>query len=331
MPNSAPRQLPVNGLSRFGFGCVKLGGSRTSGGDRRRIKLVHEAIDCGVTFFDTADAYGSGRSEAILGLALGRRRSEVVLATKGGYRFREVRLDGFRSTAFGQPIAAAWQHIRENAKGTPYSVQDFSATYLRDAVDASLRRLRTDHIDLYQLHAPREMCDEATFAALDELVRSGKVGQIGVGFESTSGADRWLDIDVVQTFQLPFGILDPEAGTTLLPAAAGRGVSVIARGVLASGLLNADVSAIGLHMDRQKSALLEELRAVAMNGNLTMNDLALSWVLAQPLAGKVLVGIDSSAHLQSMIRAAVAPRPDEALMASVDGLLGAYLQKRASH
>ena len=307
---------------------MKLGGAQTRVGEQRSVRLVREAIDLGVVFFDTADAYGSGRSEAVLGRALGSNRSAVVLATKGGYLFDEARLEGFGGTMVARSASAVLKRLRPGEKG-PYRAQDFSAHHLTNAVEASLRRLRTDHIDIYQLHAPREMCGEATLAALDELVRVGKIGEIGVGFESIDGAHRWLDVDVVTRVQVPFGILDPQARTSLLPEAAARGVDVMVRGVLASGLLDADESDIGEHLDRPKFTLLGRLRTIARDCGLDMHDLALGWVLAQPLAGTVLVGINSSAHLHAVVRAASAPLRDQAIMARVDELLDTYLALRA--
>ena len=326
MPSSRPPS--ASAVARIGFGCVKLGGAQTRVGDQRLVRLVREAIDLGVVFFDTADAYGSGRSEAILGSALGASRSDVVLATKGGYLFDEARVNGFGAWIVG-PVSAAWNRLRPG--GTrQYQAQDFSPQYLRHAVDASLRRLRTDHIDIYQLHAPREMCGEATFAALEDLVRVGKIGQIGVGFESIEGADRWLDVEVVTRVQVPFGILDPQARTSLLPEAASRGVDVMVRGVLASGLLDADESDIGEHLDRPKFTLLERLRVIARDGGLAMHDLALRWVLAQSLAGTVLVGINSSAHLHAVVKAASAPPLEKEITTRVDELLDSYVAERAS-
>jgi aryl-alcohol dehydrogenase-like predicted oxidoreductase len=284
--------------------------------------LVREAIELGVRFFDTADSYGSGRSEVILGRALGRARDDVVLATKGGYVFHELRT-GRMPASVAVPVVAAMRRLLPG-RYSPYLAQDFSPAYLRSAVDASLRRLNTDHIDFYQLHAPRELCAPPTIAALDDLVRVGKIGRIGIGFESIESAGAWLDIDSVTGMQVPFGILDPQAGS-LIPAAAAKGVHLIARGVLASGLLDADESTIGVHLGRRKFDLLEQLRRIATDTDMTMPELALRWVLAQPLVSTVLVGINTSRHLRAVVEAAEAPAPEPTTMMRVDRLIGSYL------
>jgi aryl-alcohol dehydrogenase-like predicted oxidoreductase len=112
-------------------------------------KVIDAAIDSGVTFFDTADRYGKGQSEDFLGRALGKRRDEIILATKFGMEMEKGRLGA-------------------------------SPKYVQEAIDASLRRLRTDRIDLYQLHQPDSKTPIAdTLGALDELVRAGKVREIG--------------------------------------------------------------------------------------------------------------------------------------------------------
>src|SRR6476469_355361 len=138
---------------QLGFGCARLGSA--SGGGRRRdaVRLLRDAVDAGVVVFDTAGAYGAGASERLVGEALRGYRSQVTIATKGGYVFRPrsrveqrvrraVRSVTARRTASGTAVAA----------GGAYGAQDFSPANLRRRLDDSLRRLRTDHVDVYQLH-----------------------------------------------------------------------------------------------------------------------------------------------------------------------------------
>ena len=150
-------------LGRLGFGCVKLGSMSqgTSGSATKR--LVREAIHSGVTFFDTADAYGSGTSERILGACLGSDRARVTVATKGGYLFRDRSSIESSARRFIAPVLGAARSMRSRRRAEPsqgpmsrgaYAAQDFTPSYLRSAVDSSLRRLRTDYIDIYQLHGP---------------------------------------------------------------------------------------------------------------------------------------------------------------------------------
>src|SRR5262245_60342488 len=137
---------------QMGFGCSRLGSASASIGRRAAIRLVHEAVDEGVVLFDTADAYGAGASERLLGTALRGRRADVVIATKGGYRFRarssveQVARRSLHAVTRLAPRAHAQQPALAPTAST-YRSQDFSPAVLRRQVEASLRRLRTDHVD----------------------------------------------------------------------------------------------------------------------------------------------------------------------------------------
>ena len=198
---------------RLGFGCVNLG--TVSGGRswRADVRLVQEAVDRGVLVFDTADAYGNGASERIIGRALGPRRDRVELATKGGYLFRErsrPEVAARQVVEVGARPAASADRGGVRHRIAPTHAQDLSAGHLRTALEASLRRLQTDHVDVYQLHGPRhvrpELVDE-----LQDLVTTGKVGRFGVGAESLDSAASWSSVPGIDVVQMPVGVLDPEA------------------------------------------------------------------------------------------------------------------------
>ena len=192
----------IRNLTRLGFGCVKLGSMSQAAGGPATKRLIREALHSGVRFFDTADAYGAGTSERILGAALGSDRSNVIVATKGGYVFRD-RSRLVRATR--RILAPALGRARDdpNRRGarpprrpsttrTVYAAQDFTPSYLRAAVDDSLRRLRTDYIDVYQLHGPSSLCSDETLQLMAELVRVGKIREFGVGLEHLDNVDVWL-------------------------------------------------------------------------------------------------------------------------------------------
>ena len=149
-------------VSVIGLGCNNFGKPLDQGATRR---VVDEALDSGINFFDTADVYGETRSEEFLGRALGARRKTVVIATKFGIKLEEQRPGGA------------------------------SPRYLRTALEDSLRRLGTDYVDLYQLHRPDPDVPIAeTLGALDELVRAGKVREIG---SSNFSAEQIREADAV--------------------------------------------------------------------------------------------------------------------------------------
>ena len=317
-------------LVRFGFGCVKLGSmSRASGGPAAK-RLIREAIHSGVTFFDTADAYGAGASERVLAAALGSDRGSVVVATKGGYLFRERSRLGRGARRIVAPALGAARSIRSVqswtatsalATKTAYTAQDFTPSYLRSAVDDSLRRLRTDYIDVYQLHGPSSLCPDETLQLMSELVRVGKIRAFGVGLERLDKVDDWLQLENLSRLQVPFGILDPEARETVFPAAERAGVQLIVRGVFGSGLFNANPSPDGANPNDAKLQLVQSLRLLANSAGTTPHQLAVWWVLAQQAVTTMLIGINSIDHLRSMVRYVTTPPSHADLIDRVDELI----------
>ena len=221
------RHLGRSGLqvSVVGLGCNNFG-TRVDLDQARSV--VHAAIDLGITFFDTADVYGSaqgnvGGSETILGELLAQRRDDVVIATKFGYYKHDM--------GYGRACGA---------KG--------SRPYIRRALDASLRRLRTDHVDLYQLHSPDPGTPMVeTLAALHELVLDGKVGYLGHSNFSAwqlAEADHLARENGFTPFissQNRWSLLDRSWEAVVRPAAEHYGLSMIPHTPLAQGLLTGKV------------------------------------------------------------------------------------------
>ncbi|MGZ4671616.1 MAG: aldo/keto reductase [Ilumatobacteraceae bacterium] len=298
-------------LARFGFGCVKLGSmSRASGGPATK-RLIREAIHSGVTFFDTADAYGAGTSERILGAALGSDRSKVIVATKGGYLFRDRSRFERSARRILAPTLGAVRSIRSARAATAthpsatragYAAQDFTASYLRRAVDNSLSRLKTDYIDVYQLHGPSSVCPDETLQLMADLIRVGKIRAFGVGLERLDKIDEWLQVENLSSLQVPFGILDPEAREMAFPAAEQAGVHLIVRGIFGGGLFNANPSPDGTDPNDAKLHVVQSLRLLADSAGTTPHQLAVWWVLAQKAVTRMLVGVNSMDHLRSTVR-----------------------------
>jgi aryl-alcohol dehydrogenase-like predicted oxidoreductase len=317
-------------LVRFGFGCVKLGSMTRAAGGSAAKRLIREAIHSGVTFFDTADAYGAGTSERVLAAALGSDRSNVIVATKGGYLFRErSRLErGARlvvAPAFGAVRSIrsvqSWTANSALATKSAYAAQDFTASYLRRAVDDSLRRLRTDYIDVYQLHGPSSVCSDETLQLMAELVRVGKIRSFGVGLERLDRADEWCQLENLSRLQVPFGILDPEARETVFPAAGRAGVQIVARGIFGSGLFNSDPPPDGKGPYDSKLHVVQSLRLLANSLGTTPHQLAVWWVLAQHAVTTMLVGINSMDHLRSTVRYVTTTPSHADLIDRVDELI----------
>lgn len=289
--------------SPVGFGCSRIGGMNAAGPKRSQvIRLLHEALDSGVNFFDTADAYARGDSERLLGEAFQHKRDEIILATKGGYLFDEQVV----TASPLQPALSLLGKVRskvEQKLGAPaeFSRQKFSREYLTRALEGSLRRLRTDYIDLYQLHAPRT-ADALSGDAIDTLQRlqkQGKIRYFGVGLESLEDVPRWLEYRELACIQLPFGLLDLEAAQTVLPAISDSGRALIARGVYGGGLLRPNLDQAWLKSATPKWQRITEFHRIASRAGRSIYEVALHYVLQRPEVGLVLLGMTSHAELQS--------------------------------
>src|SRR5262245_23290155 len=143
--------------SEIGFGCARIGGVFQQTSRSETISLLHRALDQGVTFFDTADMYAQGESERLLGQAFRGQRDRVVIATKFGYTLPTQKQLVSRVKPLLRPLVRRLRlrpaHVHARLRGG-VSQQDFSAAYIRRAVEGSLRRLQCDYIDVYQLHDP---------------------------------------------------------------------------------------------------------------------------------------------------------------------------------
>lgn len=280
------RTLGNSGLlvSEIGLGCNNFGGMIEEMDLNRSREVIDSAIDSGITFFDTSDSYGTeGGSEEVLGEVLGKRRQDIVLATK-----------------FASPM--------NKKKSTRF---DGSRRYIMQAVEASLRRLKTDYIDFYQYHFPDPYTPrEETLRALDDLVRQGKVRYIGV-----SNMPAWQLVDaswIARTNGLPrflstqaeYNLLSREVEATLLPALHDINMSFLPYFPLASGLLTGkyrkgESVPEGTRMalpwfkdglSEERLEKVEKLIAFAEERNHTLLELAFAWLLAQPLVASVIAG-----------------------------------------
>jgi len=291
------RKLGTSGLdvTLVGLGCNNFGLRIDTEASRA---VIRTALDLGITFFDTADVYGNrGGSETCLGQFLGSRRKDIVLASK-----------------FGNPMDEA-----ETLKG-------FSRNYIMSAVEASLKRLRTDWIDLYQMHRfPTSPLDE-TLRALDDLVKQGKVRYIG-----TSQTKGWQFVDMqwtarvnglapITTCMIEYSLLAREPERELIPAMRAHGAGLLPFYPLASGFLTgkyerghtpppegritkgkryAEKWLTDGNWDR-----LEHLEAFASTRGHTMLELAFSWLVAQPVVSSIIAGATKPEQLEANIKAA---------------------------
>lgn len=305
------RQLGGSGLtvSTVGVGCNAFG---TRIDEARTGTVVKAALDAGVTLFDTADVYGTGASEELLGRALGSHRDDVVVATK-----------------FGMDM--------HGANGADWGVRG-SRRYIRKAVEASLRRLDTDWIDLYQMHMPDPRTPiEETLSALHELVTEGKVRYVG---SSNFAGWQVVDADWVArsngqpafvTAQNKYSLADRSADRDLVPACEHVGVDVLPFFPLEFGLLTGkyrrgaaapEGSRLSVQKQRLESAdfdLIEALETFAAERSVSILEVAIGGLAAQPFIGSVIAGATSAEQVVANVRAGEWEPSDDDL-ASLDDL-----------
>ncbi|MET0577430.1 MAG: aldo/keto reductase [Ilumatobacteraceae bacterium] len=313
---------------QLGLGCVNLGTVSGGQGWRADVRLVETAIDQGIRILDTADAYGNGGSERVVGQAIRGRRDEVVVATKGGYVFRERS----RAEVTARRIVKTTRDRVRSSGPTDgdgaavgagsYAAHDFSTTAMRSALDASLRRLGTDHVDVYQLHGPDEVMPDL-IADLRGLVIAGKVRRLGVGCESIAAAAAWSEVAGVDVVQMPLGVLDPDAVETAR-AAARRGVEVWARGVFAGGVLTAARRDPAYVQRDPKGPLINQLQALADERGIDLFALALGFARSIPEVSTVLLGMSRPEHIERNLALAAAPELAPDVLAELHVILDGW-------
>lgn len=263
-------------------------------------RIIHKALDAGVNFVDTSDAYGD--SEEVVGNALKGRRDTVVLATK-----------------FSRPM------------GDDPNRQGASRRWIMTAVEDSLRRLQTDHIDLYQVHRPDPTTDiEETLSALTDLIRSGKVRAIGTsGLPASEIVEaQWVaerrGLARFRTEQPPYSLLNRGVEREVLPVAQRHGMGVLVWGPLGQGLLTGRVrrgqqndlvrARFVKHVtDDHRIEVVEQLIKLADEAGMPLTHLAAAFTIAHPAVTSAIVGPRTMAHLDDLLAGADVALPDDLL------------------
>jgi aryl-alcohol dehydrogenase-like predicted oxidoreductase len=298
-------------VSEVGMGCSRLGGV-LSGDARDEADLLRAAIDSGITFFDTSDLYSHGQSEVAVGTAIRSRRAEVVVATKGGYVPRgQAFLEWVKPLV--RPVVRALRVRRPRgstlgAGGGGPIPQDFTPAHLRAAVDASLARLGTDYIDIYQLHSPSTAVIDAGeyVGVLDELKAAGKIRHYGIAADHAGDVATFDRHPSVGSLQVPFSVIDQTAAEDLLPRASASGVGVISRSCFAAGLLVKPMPESELREQTPDWKRVAEFQAKAAELGREPRALALQFSLAAPFS-VTIVGMHKREHLTEILRDVEAP------------------------
>ncbi|MFI8685271.1 aldo/keto reductase [Rossellomorea sp. NPDC077527] len=278
-------------VSKMGLGCMSLGTE-----ERAAKEIVHHAIENGINYLDTADLYDFGQNEEMVGKAIHEVRDDIILATKVGNRWNDVK-DGWR-----------W---------------DPSKSYIKTAVKDSLSRLNVDYIDLYQLHGGTiEDHFEETIEAFEELKTEGLIRYYGISSIRPNVIKRFLRSASIESVMMQYSLLDrrPEEWMDLLDE---NKVSIVARGPLAKGLLSEKMLAKASakmkengYLDYSYQELQETIESIhrKLGDNRSMNELALQYNLSHDSVAAVIPGASSVQQLQENIDAVTsAPLSSEEL------------------
>ena len=309
MANLEHRMLGTDGpvVTTIGLGCNNFGRTGTlTETQEGTTAVLDRAIELGVTLLDTADMYGgAGTSETLMGVALKGRRDKVVIATKFGHQDYDMGI----------------------LPGTPKA----SRAYIREAVEGSLRRLQTEHIDLYQLHTPDPVTPIGeTIAALDELVAEGKILHYGhSNFTGAQIAEAAAAGGRFVSAQNEYSLLVREAEKEVLPAVRDHGLGFLPFFPLQNGLLTGKFTRTERPADtrimRQRPYLvddapwdvLEKYAAFCADRGITMLEATFGWMLAQPGLTSVIAGTTKPEQLTQNAEASVAWKPTDADLAEV--------------
>jgi aryl-alcohol dehydrogenase-like predicted oxidoreductase len=277
-------------VSPYALGAMMLGSSFGNPDQADCTRIIHKALDAGINFIDTADGYAAGASEVAVGEALKGRRDNVVLATK-----------------FTRPM------------GDDPNQRGASRRWIMTAVEGSLRRLQTDHIDVYQIHRLDPDTDiEETLSALTDLVHSGKVRAIG---SSTTPASNMVEAQWVaerrglerfRTEQPPYSILNRSIEREVLPVAQRYGMGILVWGPLGQGMLTGRVrrgqdtdvrraKILNAFSDERRLDAVEQLIPLAEEAGLSMTHLAMAFAIAHPGVTSALLGARTMEQLDDLL------------------------------
>ena len=264
-------------VSEMGLGCMSLGTDET-----KAVSIIEEALELGITFFDTADLYDDGRNEELVGKAIKHRRSNVIVATKVGNR-RQAGKEGW--------------------------IWDPSKAYILSAVKESLRRLGTDYIDLYQLHGGTlEDPIEETIEAFEELKKEGLIRYYGISSIRPNVIREYVQRSGISSLMSQYSMLDRRPEEEVLPQLVEHGIGLIARGPLAGGILTSGGAnkAQRDYLDYSREELSDiRVKMTELAGDTrTMAQIAIRYVLDEPGVAVAIPGASSLEQLRNNVSAA---------------------------
>lgn len=267
-------------VGEIGLGCMSLGTDES-----KVIPLLHEALDLGINFLDTADIYDNGHNEELIGKAIKGRRSDVIIASKVG---------------------------NTRVEGQDGLVWNPSKAHIMEAIKESLRRLQTDYIDLYQLHGGTmdDNIDE-TIEAFAQLKREGLIREYGISSIRPNVIREYVDGSHIVSVMSQYSILDRRPEEEVLPLLTQKGIGSIVRGAVASGALadgREDKAQKGyLDISGEEVISLRQQLEPLTQANRSLSQTAIQYVLAHPAVAVLAAGASSSQQLRENVEAASSP------------------------
>ena len=281
------RSLGLSGIqvSEISFGCMSL----SSNTEKENLSLIHQAIDAGINFFDTADLYDKGINEIVVGKALKQKRHQIILATKVGNQWRK---DG-----------SGWDwNPRKD--------------YILHSVEKSLGRLQTDHIDLYQLHGGTidDPIDE-TIGAFEQLKKEGKIRHYGISSIRPNVIREYIKRSSIVSVMTQYSLLDRRPEETTLDLLKQNNIAVLVRGAVAQGLLVDKPSKEYLARTKEEVANAQQAVHLLSGTHRNPAQTAIQYVLNHPAVTSAVIGIRNLTQLKEV--AAESPRLREEEMQSL--------------
>jgi aryl-alcohol dehydrogenase-like predicted oxidoreductase len=263
-------------ISEIGFGCMSLGNDHAE-----NARLIAQAVENGINFFDTADLYQKGFNEESVGKAFAGKRQQIIIATKVGNRWRA---DG-----------SGWDW-------------DPSPAYILKCVDQSLQRLQTDYIDLYQLHGGTidDPIDDI-IAVFEQIQKQGKIRYYGISSIRPNVIREYVKRSDIVSVMMQYSLLDRRPEENCLPLLQQHNIGVLARGPVAKGLLVNKPAEEYLNYSRQYVEAVANAVKKISGKNRTTAQTAIRWVLNNPAITSAVVGIRTEEQLRDAVKSAKAP------------------------
>jgi aryl-alcohol dehydrogenase-like predicted oxidoreductase len=313
-------------VSEVSFGAWAIGSAWGLVDDRESLAALHKAVDLGVNFIDTADVYGNGRSERLIGKLLRERTETIYVATKAGRKI------------------------------TPHVAEKYTPAAIRKFVEGSLRNLRVEALDLLQLHCPPPQIyyTPEMFKELDDMVKAGKLKNYGVSVEKVEEALKAIEYPGVKTVQIIFNMFRQRPAELFFREAKSRWIGILARVPLASGLLTGKMTRAtrfraddhrtfnrkGQAFDRGETfagvdyarglQAVEELKQIMPHG-MTMTQFALKWILMHDAVSCAIPGAKRPEQVEDNCRASNAPRLSRGTMKQVKEIYDRLVRDDVHH